>query len=487
MADALSIEDREARVATIDTRLEEIDEDYAGQQMPDGIRDEWNALNAERDEQVAAVRELRARKERLAVIAATNPQAAERITDGFGSNGNGNGGGGPAPLRRRGTEIYDISRIRAESRNDEDYRARLHDNARRAVEQAQYGPVRNIITREDAQANVLRLLDGIDDGDGTLARRILATGSPEYERWFWAQVQGRSDVPRPQAALTLSGTGVAVPFTLDPTIILTSDGATNPLRQMCRVETITGKAWEGVTSAGITVGRLGEALPSTDNAPSLAQPVVTPTTVRGFVPFSVESDQDWTQLRSEMTRLLMDAKDVEEATSFVTGSGTAPAAAGIQATLTTASNVNEGQGSAPTFTASAIYLMENSLPPRFTPRAQWLARKNTYNAVRSLDTNGTLYARLTEGRPPELIGYPAKEASAMPVRFTSSTVFGGRYLILGDFQNFLIVDKAGMDLEIIPHLFSNNLPTAQRGIFALWRNNAQVLNGNAFRVLVYAT
>ncbi|HEY5988432.1 MAG TPA: hypothetical protein VIV12_18950, partial [Streptosporangiaceae bacterium] len=73
------------------------------------------------------------------------------------------------------------------------------------------------------------------------------------------------------------------------------------------------------------------------------------------------------------------------------------------------------------------------------------------------------------------------------VRFTSSTVFGGRYAILGDFSNFLIVDKAGMDIEIVPHLFSNNLPTAQRGIFALWRNNSLILNGNAFRVLVYAT
>jgi len=252
---------------------------------------------------------------------------------------------------------------------------------------------------------------------------------------------------------------------------------------MARVETITGKTWEGVTSAGITVGRLGEALPSTDNAPSLTQPTLTPTTVRGFVPFSIESDQDWTQLRSEMTRLLMDAKDVEEATSFVTGSGTAPAPSGIQATLTTASNVNDGV----TFTVNSISAADNALPPRFTPRAQWLARKNTYNTIRTLDSNGTLYVRLTDGRPAELLGYPAREASAMPTRFTSSTVFGGRYAILGDWSNFLIVDKAGMDIEIVPHLFSNNLPTASRGIFALWRNNSLILNGNAFRVLVYAT
>jgi HK97 family phage major capsid protein len=470
----MSIADREARVAEIQNRVEEIDADYDGQLMPDTIRDEWNSLNAEREEHENTIRELRSRKATLAAIANSSSQhATERTFDGA-----------PTVMRRRGTEIYDLARIRAESRSDDDYLARLHDNARRAVEQAQYGSVRNIMTREQAQTNVVRLLDDIDRADGTLAKRILATGSPEYERWFWAQIAGRNDVPRPQAALTLSGTGVAVPFELDPTVILTSDGATNPLRAMARVETITGKQWQGVTSAGITVGRIGEAQPSTDQAPTLANPQVTPTTVRGFVPFSIESDQDWTQLRSEMTRLLMDAKDVEEASSFVTGSGSAPAPGGIQATLSTSANINDGSGG---FTAAAVFSMENNLPPRYMPRAQWLARKNFYNLVRALDTNGTLYARLTDGRPPELIGYTAREASAMPVRFTSATVFGARYAILGDFSQFLIVDKAGMDVEIVPHLFSNNLPTAQRGIFALWRNNAKVLNDNAFRVLVYAT
>lgn len=473
--DAMSIADREARVAEIDTRVAEIDADYEGQLMPDTVRDEWNGLNAERDEHDTALKELRARKQRLANIAANQPHATERTFDGA-----------PVIIRRRGVEVYDLARIRAQSSTDEDYRAKLHENAKRAVEQAHFGTIRAVSTREDAQTNILRLLDDIDVEDGTLARRILATGSPEYQRWFWAQLSGRHDIPRPQAALSLSGTSIAVPFELDPTVILTSDGATNPLRQMARVETITGRAWQGVTSAGIVVGRSNEAVASTDQAPTLAQPQVTPTTVRGWVPFSIESDQDWTQLRSEMTRLLMDAKDVEEASSFVVGSGTAPQAGGIQATLSTSANVNDTV----TFNAATtVFAMENALPPRYMPRAQWLARKNFYNQIRALDTNGTLYARLTEGRPPELIGYTAREASAMPVRFTSSTVFGGRYAILGDFNQFLIVDRVGMDVEIVPHLFdvTNNLPTGQRGIFALWRNNSKVLNDNAFRVLVYAT
>jgi len=483
----MSITDREGRVAEIDTRIEEIDADYEGQLMPQGVRDEWNSINAERDEHLAVIQELRARKERIANLATNRPQATERVAGG----GNGNGDS-PAVIRRRGAEIYDLARIRSESRSDDDYRARLHENAKRAVEMAQFGSARRVMSREQAQTNIVRLLDDIDREDGTLAKRILATGTLEYDRWFWAQIAGRNDVPRPQAALTLSGTGVAVPFELDPTVILTSDGATNPVRAIARVETITGRQWQGVTSAGITVGRIGEALASTDQAPSLGNPQVTPTTVRGWIPFSIESDQDWQQLRSEMTRLLMDAKDVEEATAFITGSGTAPAPSGIQATLSTTANVAEGIASgtnAVGFTVATITGMENALPPRFLPRASWLARKNFYNYVRALDTNGTLLAQLGGSLPRTLLDYPRYEASAMPVRYTSATVFGARYAILGDFNQFLIIDKAGMDIEIVPHLFdvTNNLPTGQRGIFALWRNNAKVLADNAFRILVYSS
>jgi HK97 family phage major capsid protein len=473
MADALSIDDREARVAQIDNRLGEIDADYDGQLMPDSVREEWNALNAERDDHAATIGELRARRERLVALQ-SNPAATERAT-----------GGAPAVVRSRGNEIYDMARMRAESRSDDEYHARIRDNAHRAIERAQFGAVQGRLSREQAQANVARLLDSVDDDRGTLARRILATGSPEYERWFWAMVAGRGDtVTRPQAALSMgsaTSAQLAVPFTLDPTVILTSDGATNPIRAVSRVETITGRAWEGVTSAGITVSRAAEAAAASDNAPSLAQPTVTPTRVQGFVPFSIEADQDWAQLRSEMTRLLTDAKDVEEATSFVTGNGTPPNPGGIQATLTTASNVNDGN----TFDVTDLYAAENSLPPRFTPNAVWLARKNFYNSVRALDTNGTLYVRLTAGRPNELIGYTAYEASAMPTRSTT----GSRYAILGDFQQFLIVDKAGMDVELIPHLFdvTNNMPTGQRGLYAIWRNNSAILVPNAFRILTWAT
>ena len=159
--DAMSIADREARIAEINARIEEIDTDYDGQRMPDTIKDEWNELNAELEDHVNTVKELRARKERIANLARSNPQATERVAGG----GNGNGDS-PAVIRRRGAEIYDLARIRAESRSDDDYRARLHENAKRAVEMAQFGSARRVMSREQAQTNIVRLLDDIDREDG---------------------------------------------------------------------------------------------------------------------------------------------------------------------------------------------------------------------------------------------------------------------------------------------------------------------------------
>jgi HK97 family phage major capsid protein/HK97 family phage prohead protease len=480
--------ERAVRQGEIRERLKAIDTEYSGAELPAEIKTEWDDISEELGVHQRALDADAERKAFLRQIA-EDEDAGERVDSPRHRSGYRTTPA--AHVRQRPEDVYDLVALRQRARSVDDLPELYRDQAMRAVELARFPGAHSAnFTREQAQTRIAELLDR---GDHDLAERILVTGSPTYERGFWKYVTRGGFIgltADEQGALSRalsmgSGTSaqVAVPFTLDPTVILTSDGATNPLRAISRVETITGRAWEGVTSAGITVARANEAAAASDNAPALAQPVVTPTRVQGFVPFSIEADQDWTQLRSEMTRLLGDAKDVEEATSFVTGNGTPPNPGGIATTLTTASNVNDGFTA---FTADDLYAVDNALPPRFQPRARWLGRKNSYNLVRALDTNGTLYARLTEGRPPELLGYPAHEASAMPTRTTA----GNRYLILGDWQQFIIVDKAGMNVELVPHIFDGanpTMPTGQRGLYAIWRNNSAVLVPNAFRGLTYAT
>ncbi|MFA4974752.1 MAG: phage major capsid protein, partial [bacterium] len=62
-------------------------------------------------------------------------------------------------------------------------------------------------------------------------------------------------------------------------------------------------------------------------------------------------------------------------------------------------------------------------------------------------------------------------------------------MIIGDFRNYVILDKVGMNVELIPHLVGGtaNYPTGQRGLYCYWRNSAKVATANAFRVLKVAT
>ena len=59
-----------------------------------------------------------------------------------------------------------------------------------------------------------------------------------------------------QTELALNeGTGsaglFAIPFTLDPSIVISNTGALNPYRAISRIETIATKEWRGVSSDGV--------------------------------------------------------------------------------------------------------------------------------------------------------------------------------------------------------------------------------------------
>ena len=62
---------------------------------------------------------------------------------------------------------------------------------------------------------------------------------------------------------------------------------------------------------------------------------------------------------------------------------------------------------------------------------------------------------------------------------------GSRIVLIGDFSYYLIVDRVGMSLEVIPHLFgaANRFPTGQRGLYAFWRNGGKIIDQVAFRFL----
>lgn len=275
--------------------------------------------------------------------------------------------------------------------------------------------------------------------------------------------------------------GYAVPATLDPTVIPTSDGAINPIRQIARVVTISGSdTWKGVTSAGVSAAyESSETAQVAESTATLAGPEITPLRADCWIPFSYEIGMDWVGISGELARMLQDAKDVLESEKFTTGTGSNEPE-GVVYGLGNAYHITSGTVNG--FELADLYRVKDALPPRFRARASWMANDSFYSEIRQLDTygGGALWTTLGPGRPEVLIGKPVYENSDM----ASTSVAGDEVLLYGDFSHYVIVDRVGMSIELVPQVFgANQRPTGNRGFYAFWRNSAEIVADQAFRVL----
>lgn len=469
-----SIEDLQARREEIERRLEDIRRETQGSVMPAELREESADLFDEVrqiDAAIAEDREMERRMREMRDRGGIEAEAPPRRDYDRGYNGSSKRD--ELPWRN----LYDLNEYRAHSRTEEQHRGLLREGAMKVLERATFPDPR--VDSTAARDHIHRLLER--DHHGELAARIIATGGDTYQRAFgkfWAQIPLTSEEERALSLTTTAG-GFAVPYVLDPTIIPISNGSVNPLRQIARVERVTSNEWRGVTSAGVTAHYRAEAAETTDDSPTLGQPTANPERVDVFIPFSVEIGMDWPNLQAEMGRLVADAKDDVEADKFINGLGHAsnePQGLLVGATAVVATVA------ATAFSVADLYALENALPPRFRSRARIIANRLQYSRVRQFDTAGgaNLWARLADGLPPELLNYPAYEDSGMPSTLTS----GSSIITMGDFSNFLIVDRVGMNAELIPHLLgSNRRPTLQRGLVFWWRNTSAVLAWQSFRTL----
>lgn len=472
------VQELRAKLDSARQRVHEINADHAGEYLDPESDDgqEWNRCNEEIDDLEKTISQCEAREARVADLSG-EPTAREA---GFQVR----------KPRVRGDEIYDLSTLRAASTSPEDEVRQLKDRAKEAVERGKYPTTSK--RAEDVQANVQQLLDTVDTEEGVLARRLLETGSDLYFRAFGKAVEGKPLTDSEARALSTTDAkgGYAIPFTLDPTVIHTSNYSVNPYRAISRVIPIVTDNWNGITSAGISVAYAGEAEEASDNSPEFAQPSAHPERVQAFIPFSVEIGQDWGGLQNEITSMIQEGKDDKEAEKFTSGAGSGSKEpegilVGATTSVTTAGTA--------TFAVGDVYKLEEELPARYRPKGQWVAKRKFYNAVRQFDTSGgaqlftdNLRVGLGNNVPTPgnlrqpLLEYPANECSAMPY----ATTTGGTIAVFGDWSRFVIVDRIGMSVELIPHLFGENRrPTGQRGFYAIWRNTSKVVDANAFRKL----
>ena len=506
-----SLEALVARQAEINARKRELDAEYEGLLMPAEARSELDGLDAEWTDLEMARRDIIDRKARLARTGA-NEQVDDDTPEAGGNYGGGGGNGTHQPgsdtpqygeglqVRRSSRlpeNIFDLAAYRQRANTVEQMGSLYREGAKRALEGAAI-PIDGVDTAK-SKGHITNLLSR-DSQDGLVARHILATGSPMYLTAFKKALQGKHLSQAESFALDLYGLtigtpsdgGFAIPYNLDPTVILSSAGSVNPLRQISSVETIVGNHWLGVTSDGIVASYGAEGSAATDDSPVLAQPEAFVEKAKAFVPFSIEVSQDWGALETTLARLFADGKDNLEATKFFTGAGHgSEEPEGLITGLIGSPSVID-TATIGTIAREDLYGLDDELPDRFNDGASAVAHRAFYNAVRALaDDDFDLYLRIGQniGTNPigntnaELLGYPAWRASGMSKALTTGNEI---VLVLGDYrQGFKIIDRIGMSVELIPHLFDTGTgyPTGTRGLFCYWRNTSKVVVKNAFRAL----
>lgn len=489
-----TVEDLRARNDEIKLRLNELDGIAAGRTLSEEEKAEWNKISSELEDSIRAIDEMERRRDWLKTIEGTTTSREAGAHFGVSA----------ARSQVDREDIWDLTTLRSYTNPDEQLR-QAHDRCKRAIEDWQYPHPevqRGAVSRERIQQHLLGLLSTSETPNGDLARYLLRVGSPIYSRAFGKEVLGQAlttEETRALADSTGSAGGYALPITIDPTIIPISNGVVNPIRALARTETIVGMEYRGLTAGAVVASYVPEGTEASDNSPTLAQPDLNVERATTFVPYSIEIGMDWVGLQAGMAQLIGDAKDVLEGNKFTLGAGhTAHEPSGL---ITGATDTVLTAGSA-AFAVADLYNLEQNLPPRFRPKGQWFASRYMYNQVRQFGVaasealwqplmnpnTGPLGIGLAN-RPfgeggnlgTKLLGYGANEVSDM----AANTSTGSTLVAIGDPNYYLIVDRIGLTVELIPTLFGGSgRPTGQRGLFAYWRNTGAVVDPNAFRCLV---
>jgi HK97 family phage major capsid protein len=469
------------RIDEIRSELKDIEVENEGAAFDPETKNRWNELNEELDSATELIKELEARRSRIEQLGSSsrNTEAEPVRGAGFNTRAASNVPDDPTALeeyRTRASSIDDLERA-------------YIDGAMKIVDQ-RYRTAVNGVSKEEAQEDAERLIRTVEDRE--VALRFITTSSKKYKEEFatYIRTQGRvvgQELQR-TASLTTTAGGYAVPVELDTTLLLTNAGVVNPIRNIARVRQTNVNTVEFINSAGITAGYGAEATEASDNAPTLAQPTVNIEKAFAFVPMSIEISEDWAAIQEDMALCFADAKNQLESLKFLKGLGHAShepqgliAAGGATAITKTATTA--------VFAVGDLFNLELALSPRYRPNATIIGNKATFQKVRQFASNGVnIWVQLQGALPPELIGYPALEYSSVD---STPTTSNSTILVIGDFSYFAIVDRAGMNVEFLPHLFggSNRYPTGQRGLYCWWRNSSQVLSptlsaNSAFQSLV---
>jgi len=340
------------------------------------------------------------------------------------------------------------------------------------------------IEEKQGQGDHLAKIDKINTDLDQLAERLKATeaaitrasaaptsGQPDEQKAAFSAWLRRGDAAPQAKAMRISDNengGYLVPESVvGPLVQRLFDGS--PMRQVARIQTISGNAVEGVVSYGqLSVSWLDEVTTSTDPAtPTLKKYRIEVNNQRSSPRIGPNMLED---AAVNVEQWLSDsiARDfaLSEQTAFITGSGVGRPR-GIT-TYTTAATADSSRawgqlehvatGTSGGFGSNAngvdkLIDLTGKLKSGYRQGAVFMMSKATLASVRVLKTSGGDYIwqpSTQAGNPSVLLGYNVVEAEDMPAVGADSLS-----IAFGNFGNgYMVVDRLG--LSVLRDPFSNN-------------------------------
>ena len=290
--------------------------------------------------------------------------------------------------------------------------------------------------------------------------------------------------------------GYAVPYVFDPTMLhIGAHTSVNPFRAACRVETITnGNNWRTVTVGAITAAYDSEAAAASEGGPTFGQPTYTVRKAQAFATVSIETLQDRPDISGELTSVFAEAKDTLEENKFAIGAGTGNLPLGM---FTDTAYTNQDTATNDVTALADLTVLEGALPIRHRANAAFFMNRSTLRQLLVLDTGFRYFSGVGinfagQGNPGQspvgntgisCLGYPVWE---VPSAVSTLTSDGAIIVIFADPRSYVIVDRIGLNVEVIPNMLNGatpSFPTGQRGIYCYWRNTAKPINDDAGRSL----
>ncbi|WP_344294156.1 phage major capsid protein [Streptomyces synnematoformans] len=292
---------------------------------------------------------------------------------------------------------------------------------------------------------------------------------------------------REYARAALGTAGAVLPSPMDPAITLTNEGVTDPMRQLARVQVTNSKSHRFITSAGSTFSYDAELAEVSDDTFTESEITIETEKAQGYIEASLEVYADQPNFATEVARIIADGKARLDAEMFVKGTG-ATSPQGIFTELAGTASDIAAAGEA--LTPDDIYGLIESLPPRWRAAAAWQLEYSTVDAVhRMWNPTGTEPPLLEGG---QLLRRPYHENSEFDAYSAVDDTAAGtnRLMVVGDWSQFAIVDRAGTSVHYIPPGVirgANGRPDGRVGWYCTWRSGSGVLVPNAFRMLTLTT